>query len=132
LSFEKVCKTGLSSWWSKVFDDLGGTPTNIKYKYDKISMIYDDYHYIGGTVIEPKKGIYHDLKIVDVVSLYPSMAIINNVCFDAINCECCATDSNANVPSEVLNKKKYWICKRKVAAYGRYTLSKMKETASVF
>ena len=40
------------------------------------------YTYKGGTVLEPKKGIYHNLIVVDVTSLYPSMAILHNISFD--------------------------------------------------
>jgi len=33
------------------------------------------YTYKGATVLEPKKGIYHNLVVVDVISLYPTMAV---------------------------------------------------------
>jgi DNA polymerase, archaea type len=85
------------------------------------------YSYKGGTVLEPKKGIYHNLIVVDVISLYPSMAILYNISFDTINCECCKDDQDARILGEIDNmfnmfnsdsdsdgreSKKYWICKR--------------------
>lgn len=77
------------------------------------------YTYKGATVLEPKKGIYHNLIVVDVISLYPSMAILYNISFDTVNCECCSGDQNARIPCEISNmvnlgsdKKDYCICKR--------------------
>ena len=82
------------------------------------------YTYKGATVLEPKKGIYHNLIVVDVISLYPSMAILHNISFDTVNCECCKDDQNARIPCEIGNmfnsdsdsdgreRKNYWICKR--------------------
>jgi DNA polymerase elongation subunit (family B) len=76
--------------------------------------------YKGGTVLEPKKGIYHNLVVVDVTSLYPSMAILHNISFDTVNCECCSEDQDAKIPPEISNildsdgreRKNSWICKR--------------------
>jgi DNA polymerase, archaea type len=82
------------------------------------------YTYKGATVLEPKKGIYHNLIVVDVISLYPSMAILHNISFDTVNCECCKDDQDARIPYEISNmsnsdsdsdgreNKNYWICKR--------------------
>ena len=82
------------------------------------------HSYKGGTVLVPKKGIYHDLIVVDVISLYPSMAILNNISFDTVNCECCKDNQDARIPCEIDNmfnsysgsegreSKNYWICKR--------------------
>ena len=82
------------------------------------------YSYKGGTVLEPKKGIYHNLIVVDVISLYPSMAILYNISFDTVNCECCKDDQDARIPCEIGNmlnsdsdsdgseSKNYWICKQ--------------------
>lgn len=84
----------------------------------------DAYTYKGATVLEPKKGIYHNLIVVDVISLYPSMAILYNISFDTVNCECCKDDQDARIPCEIGNmfnsdsdsdrreSKNYWICKR--------------------
>jgi DNA polymerase I len=74
------------------------------------------HDYIGGKVIESKKGVYHNLMIVDAVSLYPTMAILHNISFETINCACCTDTDKAKVPSAVLDKG-YWICKRKDGAF---------------
>lgn len=70
------------------------------------------HDYTGGNVIEPHKGVYRNLMIVDAVNLYPSMAILYNISFETINCECCMNRKDAKVPAEVLDKG-YWICKMK-------------------
>jgi DNA polymerase I len=97
---------------------MGFAPTS--YNHDRINNNNNNtnYNYEGGIVIEPKKGIYHDLKVVDVVSLYPSMAILHNISFDTVNCECCSGRQNAQIPSEVLDKG-YWICKQKKVHFQR-------------
>jgi DNA polymerase I len=80
------------------------------------------YTYKGATVLEPKKGIYHNLVVVDVISLYPTMAVLHNISFDTVNCECYRDDPNAKISSEISSminsdpnmkdKKEYWICKK--------------------
>lgn len=82
------------------------------------------YSYKGGTVLVPKKGIYRNLVVVDVVSLYPSMALLYNISFDTVNCECCSEDQDAKIPFDISNilhsdsepdlreRKNYWICKK--------------------
>jgi DNA polymerase elongation subunit (family B) len=79
------------------------------------------HNYKGGTVLAPKKGIYHNLVVVDVISLYPSMAMLHNISFDTVNCDCCEDYPNAKISSEILNiinsdpggnKREYWICKK--------------------
>jgi DNA polymerase I len=82
------------------------------------------YAYKGGTVLAPKKGIYHNLVVVDVTSLYPSMALLHNISFDTVNCKCCRDEQNAKIPPEIgdmfysdpdsdgRKSKNYWICKR--------------------
>jgi DNA polymerase, archaea type len=78
--------------------------------------------YKGGTVLAPKKGVYQNLVVVDVISLYPSMALLNNISFETVNCGCCRDNPNAKISSEVesmfnsdlsrKDKKEYWICNK--------------------
>ena len=87
------------------------------------------HDYKGGTVLEPKKGLYHNLVVVDVISLYPSMAVLHNISFDTVNCECCKNDPDVKMPCEVTNmfnldsnrkdKKVYWICKKTEGIFPR-------------
>jgi len=40
--------------------------------------------YVGGLVLQPKKGLYHNVIVTDVTSLYPTMAILYNISFDTV------------------------------------------------
>jgi DNA polymerase elongation subunit (family B) len=111
LSLEQVCHSTISAWWSNVFANMGFAPTKRLSTSD-----LRGHDYVGGKVIESKKGVNHNLIIVDAVSLYPTMAILHNISFETINCEWCTTREEANVPSEVLDKG-HWICKRKDGAF---------------
>ena len=116
-SLEQVCHSTISAWWSNVFADMGFAPTSRLLPADKEgNATHRGHDYIGGKVIEPKKGVYNNLMIVDAVSLYPTMAILHNISFETINCECCTGREEAKVPSEVLDKG-YWICKHKEGAF---------------
>jgi DNA polymerase elongation subunit (family B) len=49
----------------------------------------------------PKKGLYYNLLVVDVSSLYPAMAVLYNISFDIVNCECCRNNPDAMVDKEI-------------------------------
>ena len=108
LSLEQTCHGSLLAWWTKIFDNMhcSRPASNQSIQFD----------YQGGYVIEPVRGLYHDLKVVDVVSLYPSMAILNNISFDTVNCHCCVNRGDAKVSSVIIDKD-YWICRQKQGAF---------------
>lgn len=114
LSLEQVCRSNLSTWWMKVFDNMGCIPSQISERDEEAKN--QPRQYQGGHVIEPKRGLYKNLKVVDVVSLYPSVAILHNISFDTVNCACCMNTEDAKVPSEVIDKV-YWICKQREGAF---------------
>jgi DNA polymerase elongation subunit (family B) len=91
LDFEKVCRTGLSTWWAAIFDNM--TAASSYYRTTEKSEL----QYVGGLVLQPKKGLYHNLIVVDVTSLYPTMAILYNISFDTVNCECCKNDLQCRI-----------------------------------
>jgi DNA polymerase elongation subunit (family B) len=114
LSLEQVCHSNLSTWWTKVFDDTGCILPMLKgHQEEGTSQSFD---YQGGLVIEPKRGLYRNLKVVDVVSLYPSVAILHNISFDTVNCVCCINREDAKVPAYVIERD-YWICKQREGAF---------------
>jgi len=113
LSLEQICHSNLSMWWTKVFDDMGCVPPVLSRAQENTSQLPE---YQGGLVIEPKRGLYRNLKVVDVVSLYPSVAILHNISFDTVNCGCCINGEDAKVPTDVIDKR-YWICKKKEGAF---------------
>ena len=42
--------------------------------------------YVDATVLESKKDLYQEVDVLDVTSLYPTIAILNNISFDTVNC----------------------------------------------
>jgi DNA polymerase, archaea type len=62
-----------------------------------------------------------DLIVVDVASLYPIMAVLYNISFDTVNCECCKGISESRISAEITKdcriEKEYWICRRKEGAF---------------
>jgi DNA polymerase elongation subunit (family B) len=65
--------------------------------------------------------LYNNLIVVDVASLYPSMAILHNISFDTVNCECCKENPESKISIEVARdcriEKEYWICRQKAGAF---------------
>jgi DNA polymerase, archaea type len=114
LSLEQVCHSNLSKWWMKVFDDMGCVASQFSRQDEESKNRPTEYQ--GGLVIEPKRGLYKNLKIVDVVSLYPSVAILHNISFDTVNCSCCISREDAKVPADIIDKG-YWICKQRDGAF---------------
>ena len=74
-----------------------------------------------GKYCGPKRGLYTNIKVVDVVSLYPSVAILNNISFDTVNCDCGISKEDAKVPAEVIDKG-YWICRQRLGAFPKKLL----------
>jgi len=124
LDFERVCRTGLSTWWAAIFDNMtlngecGSYNAQLIRRNDGGSS---ELRYVGATVLKPKKGLYHNLIVVDVTSLYPTMAILYNISFDTVNCECCKDDLQCRIPKDITNdckiEKEYWVCQQKEGAF---------------
>ena len=125
LDFERVCKTGLSTWWAVIFDNMarsGVCELPVKISFERTQK-KSELQYVGGTVLQPKKGLYHALAVVDVTSLYPTMAILHNISFDTVNCQCCKDDSRCRISNDITKdckmQKEYWICGQKEGAFPR-------------
>lgn len=77
--------------------------------------------YTGASVLQPKKGLYHNLIVVDVASLYPTIAILYNISFDTVNCKCCEGISESRISADITEgcriEKDYWICRNKEGAF---------------
>jgi DNA polymerase I len=120
LPFDRVCHTGISTWWNKIITDkiTNGECRFPTYKIGK-------KQYKGGRVIEPITGYYKDclVYVLDVKSLYPTMMIKNNISFETVNCNCCIHKKEARVsskiieiinqdlPDELKRETRCWICK---------------------
>jgi DNA polymerase elongation subunit (family B) len=82
--------------------------------------------YEGAEVLAPKQGLYHNVVVVDAISLYPSVVINYNISFDTVNCTCCKDDPTAKITldSEFLKDCKFikqdnscWICGQREGAF---------------
>jgi DNA polymerase I len=81
-----------------------------------------ELQYVGGLVLQPRKGLYHNLVVADVTSLYPTMAILYNISFDTVNRECCKNDLLCRIIDKDITKdcrmqKEYWVCRQKEGAF---------------
>jgi DNA polymerase, archaea type len=123
LDFEKVCKTGISAWWAAIFDNMVSSREceAPALSFNRKEQELTELAYTGGSVLQPKRGLYHNLIVVDVASLYPSMAVIHNISFDTINCECCKdipeSKIGPNITTDCKVEKEYWICRKKEGAF---------------
>jgi DNA polymerase, archaea type len=124
IDFEKVCRTGISTWWAAIFDKISTHECEApvipsKRREQELTKLT----YAGGVVLQPKKGLYHNLIVVDVASLYPSMAVLHNVSFDTVNCQCCKDNPDARIPVDIIKgcviEKEYHICKLKEGAFSK-------------
>jgi DNA polymerase, archaea type len=123
LDFERVCRTGISAWWAAIFDNMvsiGDCEAPIV-QFNRMEHGQTELAYTGGIVLQPKRGLYDNLIVVDVASLYPSMAILHNISFDTVNCECCKENPESKISIEVTRdcriEKEYWICRQKAGAF---------------
>lgn len=117
MGFEQVCRTNLTTWWSAVFDKT--VPEHMRPDKERFSGTYR-----GADVLQPKKGIYYDIVVIDGKSLYPSVAINYNLSFDTTSsCARCKDDPHTTVsnmfPYEFVKDFKFvvpdkdWICNPK-------------------
>jgi DNA polymerase elongation subunit (family B) len=74
--FDKVCHTGISTWWKKIISDKINNG-ECRFPSAKVSK----QRYSGGEVIASAIGYYkkEPVYVLDVKSLYPTMMINNNI-----------------------------------------------------
>jgi DNA polymerase elongation subunit (family B) len=79
-------------------------------------------------VLEPIRGLHHDVCLFDVTSLYPTMIIKYNLSPETLNCSCCKKDLQARqmFTSEILkdckylpNEGFYWICQNRKGLFAK-------------
>jgi DNA polymerase I len=122
LDFDLVCKTTLSKWWSAIFDKM---IEDKECQPRTAATSFGDTYYEGAEVLVPKRGLYHNVVVVDAISLYPSVAINYNISFDTVNCACCkdypisriTLDSEFLKDCKFINQDNCWICKQKEGAF---------------
>jgi DNA polymerase elongation subunit (family B) len=111
-------------------DDDSWYPIESKYRhYKERGKAKESYKkYKGARVLEPVRGLHHDVYLFDVTSLYPRMIIKYNLSPESINCSCCKNDSIAKelCGSEILKDCQhtpkegcYWICQRRKGLFAK-------------
>jgi DNA polymerase elongation subunit (family B) len=83
LDFERVCRTGIYAWWAAIFDNMianGECQAPAVSLFDRNEK-KSELQYVEEIVLQPQKGLYHNLLVVDIASLYPTMAILHNISF---------------------------------------------------
>ena len=65
-----------------------------------------DKKYRGAMVLEPRKGVHFDVKVMDFASLYPSIIKTNNISYETIRC------SHVECKSNVIPGTTHWVCKK--------------------
>jgi len=121
VSFAKVCNGSLSQWWGKIFDTANAPPS-----IDEFKVKQGDERYKGGELIDPIPGLYKQVEVLDVQSLYPTIIILYNLSHETVCCECCQDDPKAVVPPEILDKG-YWICRKQTGILVQYIDAMKKE-----
>jgi DNA polymerase elongation subunit (family B) len=128
ISFRNICNTkGVTKIWTPVLDNLVRLELNSTdgqsedsaevYRFDVLSKYFErkgnftpgieleietptkgSARYIGGWVMKPMPGEYHNVSVFDITSLYPAMIVNNNISFETVDCNCCRGIKSAKVP----------------------------------
>jgi len=62
--------------------------------------------YIGGWIYDnPISGVYNNVGVLDITSLYPTMIVNNNISFETPDCYCCKDNILAQVPNDLFEDK---------------------------
>ena len=65
--------------------------------------------FVGGFVLEPKKGLVRDIVSLDFRSLYPTVIVTHNVDISTIDCECCRGKNVSPTGHHFCTKKRGFI-----------------------
>lgn len=85
--------------------------------HDEIAPNRPTYHeketrlqstYQGGSVFEPKPGLYSDIAVVDFRSFWPSLIVSHNIGPGTIDCVCCPKSKN----TIAINSETYRFCEK--------------------
>ena len=111
LPFQKVVKTGPSTWWASYYKNV----MHIQPSRNRVT----GRTYKGGKVLDYKRGDYSKVTVFDFRQLYPNTAIEENLAPDSICCDCCRDEPEAKLftSDRNINKKGYWRCLKKVGCY---------------
>lgn len=104
-----VCHFGFGSMWKKLFKEMGCNETPFQFRPLKADASRKK---TGAYVKDPEPGLWENVAVLDVASLYPTIVLKHNISFDTICCECCRNNPKAKVSEEILPGG-FWICARR-------------------
>ncbi len=117
-SIEDICRKSISKWIQNQFywehrrlNYLIPEPEDIK-KFSKASetrAAIEGKKYAGALVLEPPKGVYFKVTVLDVASLYPSIIKKYNLSYETVDYRKCSNDKRIKVVDET-GKEIHFVC----------------------
>ncbi len=109
VSIEDICRRAISKWIQNQFywehrrlNYLIPNPEDIK-RHSRASgtkAVIEGKKYAGALVIEPPKGVFFDVTVLDVASLYPSIIKRYNLSYETVDYKKCREDKRIKVIDE--------------------------------
>jgi DNA polymerase I len=120
-SIEDICRKQISRWIQNQFywehrrlNYLIPNPDDIK-KHSRASgtrAVIEGKKYAGALVIEPPKGVFFNVIVLDVASLYPSIIKRYNLSYETVDYEKCRQDKRVKIIDET-GKEIHFVCMEK-------------------
>lgn len=107
-----ICHFGFGSMWKKLFREMDCRESPMIFRPLKGDASRKK---TGAYVKDPKPGLWQNVAVLDVASLYPTIVLKHNISFDTVCCECCKNDPKARVPEEILAGG-FWTCVKREGA----------------
>ncbi len=117
-SIEDICRKSISKWiqnqlyWEhRRLEYLIPEPEDIKRhaRARATHAIIEGKKYAGALVIEPPRGIFFKVVVLDVASLYPSVIKKYNLSYETVDQPSCREDKRFDIVDET-NKKIHYVC----------------------
>lgn len=128
-SIEDICRKSISKWiqnqlyWEhRRLNYLILEPEDIK-RHTKASAthaVIEGKKYAGALVIEPPRGVFFKIVVLDIASLYPSIMKKYNLSFETVDQENCREDKKIRVYDET-NREIHVVCSERIGLTSQIT-----------
>ncbi len=118
VSLEDICRRSISKWIQNQFywehrrrNYLIPNPEDIK-RHSRSSgtrAVIEGKKYAGALVIEPPKGVFFDVTVLDVASLYPSIIKRYNLSYETVDFEKCRPGRRVGIRDET-GREIHYVC----------------------
>ena len=113
---DDICRYGINQWARGMFYSEQIKRKILIPRSDELlskgfsasqAAVIKDKKYKGALVVEPEKGVYFNVFVLDFASLYPTIVKVKNISYETVNCphQCCMTNRVPETNS--------WVCKKK-------------------